>query len=185
MVRDGHLGSFIPGGDSRCHYPAMWDQLIKDFGIKSVIDIGSGQGQALQYFQDKGCDVVGIDGSALVLRDNPLEVKNKIIIHDYTQGPYKPLSQFDLGWSCEFVEHVEEKYISNFMTTFLSCKVVALSHALPGQGGYHHVLEREDSFWIKEFEQRGFRLNAEKTKEYRNLAHEYFQRSGLVFVKSA
>src|SRR3972149_4181009 len=185
MIKENHLGGFVEERNSRCFYTELWDQLIKDFSIKSVIDVGCGQGHALAYLKEKGCKIFGIDGSALVLKDNPLGLNSEIHIHDYTEGAYKPFYQYDLAWSCEFVEHVEEKFIPNFMTTFKSAKIVALSHALPGQGGYHHVNEQTDDYWIGKFLQNGFKLHIPKTTEYRALAHDYFQKSGLVFTNES
>lgn len=179
MVKDGHLGGFVNGGDPRCHYPEMWDKLIKDFGIKSVIDIGCGQGQALEHFKNKGVEGLGIDGSKLVL-DNA--VFEPIIIHDYTSGPYIPEKIYDLAWCCEFVEHIEEQHAGNFIATFQKAKLVAMSHALPGQGGYHHVNENTDEYWIKKMEDAGFLFARHRTDFYRTLAHDYFMKSGLIFI---
>lgn len=179
MVKDGHLGGFVEGGDSRCHYPLLWDALIKDFKVKSVLDVGCGQGQALEYFSLRGVKGLGIDGTELVLKN---AVFDNIEIHDYVTGPYIPEKKYDLVWCCEFVEHIEEKYLNNFLETFKSGKVVALTHALPGQGGYHHVNEKNDSYWIEKMKGIGFKL-VENNTYYRQKAHEYFLRSGLVFVK--
>lgn len=179
MVKQGHLGGFVEGGDDRCFYPEAWALLVKKFNIKSVIDIGCGQGHALEFFKNIGVEGLGVDGSELVLEH---AVFDNIVVHDYTKGAYKPEKVYDLAWSCEFVEHVEEEYIDNFMATFKQAKLVALSHALPGQGGYHHVNENTDAYWIEEFKKRGFVFAPELTDATRNLAHDYYQRSGLVFI---
>lgn len=184
MVKDGHLGGFVEGGDPRCFYPEMWDKLIKDFEVKKVIDVGCGQGHACKYFNDKGIYTVGIDGSEKVLENAVFE---PIVIHDFTKGgmteELRKSIDYDLIWCCEFVEHVEEQYIDNFLEVFSVGKVVAMTHAVPGQGGYHHVNEQEDDYWIKKMDKLGFIYDLVKTLEYRELAHDYFQKSGLVFIK--
>lgn len=180
MVKDEHLGGFVEGGDERCYYPEMWDKLIKDFKAKSIIDVGCGEGHSCKYFEQAGLEVLAIDGSKKVLERNVFE---PIVIHDYTKGAYVPDKEYDLVWCCEFVEHVEAEFIPNFFETFKKAKVVVITHALPGQGGYHHVNEQEDDYWIKKMLTIGFIYDVPKTLEYRELAHDYFQRSGLVFLK--
>lgn len=180
MVKDGHLGGFVAGGDERCFYPEMWDKLIKDFKIKSVVDVGCGEGYSCKYFFDKGLEVLAVDGSELVREKAVFPLIN---IHDYTKGKYELVKEFDLAWCCEFVEHVEAEFIDNFMATFKGCKVIVMTHALPGQGGYHHVNEQDDAYWIIEMEKAGFIYDLVKTLEYRALAHDYFAISGMVFVK--
>ncbi len=55
---------------------------------------------------------------------------------------------FDLIWCCEVVEHVEEEFVQNIMDTFKLGKIVALTHAVPGQKGYHHVNCKPKEYWI-------------------------------------
>lgn len=180
LIGDGHLGGFVEGGDPGSYYPEVWDKLIKDFEIKSVIDVGCGEGHAAKYFHDKGCTVFAIDGSKKVLEN---AVIDNIIINDYTKGKLESwIKDVDLVWCCEFVEHVEEEFLANILDTFTRAGVVVMTHALPGQGGHHHVNEQEDEYWIRKMREIGFVCDWIKTLEYRELAHDYFQKSGLVFV---
>ena len=61
-----------------------------------------------------------------------------------------------MSWCCEFVEHVEEKYVHNFMKTFNECSLVAMTHGVPGQPGHHHVNCQTPEYWIKHFKEYGF-----------------------------
>lgn len=181
MIKDGHLGGYVLNGDSRTFYPELWDKLIEDFEIKSMIDLGCGEGHAAKYFYDKNVEVLAIDGSEKV-KDSA--VFEPILIHDYTKGIGIPPKDYDFCWCCEFVEHVEEEYIQNFVATFKRCKYVAMTHALPKQGGYHHVNEQEAKYWIKIMMQAGFELiDLAKIEEYRILSHDYFRQTGLVFKR--
>ena len=127
LITDDHLGGFIRGGDPDTIDPAVWRWLVRTYGPRSVIDIGCGEGHALWWFREKAGikDVVGVEGSAKALEHSPLA--DRIILHDYTTGPYEPKREFDLAWSCEFVEHVEEEFVDNFMQTFDSARVVAMT----------------------------------------------------------
>ena len=129
LVFDGHLGGFIQGGDPDTFDPVVWKDLIKEFKPSNMIDIGCGEGHAIKWFVDNGVDWIGIEGSTKALENSP--VKDRITIHDYTKGPYKVESAFDLAWSCEFVEHVESRFANNYMTTFSCSPVVAMTYSEP------------------------------------------------------
>lgn len=164
LERD-HLGGCILNdtvGDINTWCPSLWDNLLELTNAKSVIDVGCGVGYSLKYFSDKGLSVFGVDGLQDVLQHSP--VRNQIVIHDYTKNPYILDHVVDLAWSCEFVEHIEEQFMENFMKTFDGCRYVAMTHALPGQHGYHHVNCQFPEYWIKAFADRGFRYLESETQ---------------------
>lgn len=177
MVVDGHLGGYIPGGDPATVYEALWQALIDD-GVESIIDVGCGDGVALRYFAARGVTVVGVDGIE--------QPDDRILQHDYTTGPLA-LPEADLAWSCEFVEHVEERYIANFARTFQCARTLLMTHAMPGQGGWHHVNCQPSTYWIDRLSEYGFEYDERLTKWSRDLAGlnphpaNHYARSGLAF----
>jgi hypothetical protein len=180
-----HLGGYIVGltsyGDPNSYSTEVWDWMV-DNGIKSVIDVGCGEGHSTKYFLDKGIDCVGIEGGEKAY-NNSL-VKKNLILHDYTEGPYVLNKKYDAVWSCEFVEHVEEKYLDNFMSTFMCADKIFMTHAVPGQDGYHHVNCQHSQYWIEKLEKIGFKYNEETSKILRNLTNKmHVKNSLLVFEK--
>jgi SAM-dependent methyltransferase len=149
-----HLGGCVITNDIGTFAPQVWDKIIQLYSPKSVIDVGCGAGHSLKYFLDKGLTGLGVEGYVDAINRSP--VKSFIVEHDYTLGPYIPSTNFDLAWCCEFVEHVEEKYLNNFMDTFCCCNVVAMTHAVPGQPGYHHVNCQTSQYWINIFKSYNF-----------------------------
>ncbi len=102
--------------------------------------------------------------------------------HDYTLGPYDPGRDFDLCWCCEFVEHVREEFIDNFLITFRSARFVMMTHGLFWQDGHHHVNLQRPGYWIDRVRAAGFQLLARDTIESRDLAlQQYWKHSGLIF----
>jgi len=180
-----HLGGYLKGGDSGSFYPEMWTWLVRKYKITSVIDVGCGEGHAARYFADLGCDVLAIDGVW------QLSQNWQFHMHDYTTGPWpqkvlgtRMEGATDLVWCCEFVEHVEQRYEENFLTTFDMAMMIAMTHGLPGQGGHHHVNCQPPEYWIARLAERGFRLNRPATRRARGLTpNGYFDWSGLVFVR--
>ena len=180
-----HLGGYVAGGDSSSWYPELWDWIIKELGIKSVIDVGCGEGHSTKYFKEKGCKVLGVEGSQVAIKNSP--VKDLLIRHDYTKGSFSPDNEYDLVWSCEFVEHVEEKYVHNFLETFKALKYVFMTHAPLGKERYyHHVNCQPKEYWIKKLSEIGFKFDNELTQKARKKAlHGYFEKTGLVFKRES
>jgi hypothetical protein len=146
-----------------------------------VLDVGCGDGAAVHWFNDHGCEAKGIDG----LRPNfPL---GWFIEHDYTAGELVPLAHgVDLVWSCEFVEHVEERHVPNFLATFRQGSTVLMTHATPEVAGWHHVNCRTADYWVGALAASGYALDGGLTATCRVLAGEgYFGRSGLAFRRAA
>jgi len=170
LVQDGHLGGFIQGGDPDTFDPVVWSELINTFKPRNLIDIGCGEGHAIKWFADNGIDAIGIEGSPKALENSP--VKDRIVLHDFTKGPYKVESYFDIAWSCEFVEHVEAQYISNYMTTFSCASIVAMTYSEPqwSDGGHHHVNCQPQSYWNDIFEFWGYQWMQEYSMHLRSIA---------------
>ena len=120
-MNEGHLGGWALDGDGGTYYPNMWKYIVDTYKIKSMLDIGCGRGYSTRLFKSLGCSVKGIDGS-IVAKEMTLLDENEFISHDYTKGFSDIQETFDLGWSCEFVEHVEEQYMNNFLNDFSKCK---------------------------------------------------------------
>lgn len=180
MVVDGHLGGYVPGGDPDTFYPQLWDWLVTELAVDSVVDVGCGEGQALGYFRGLGCDVFGIDGIYQPEIDDFCQ-------HDYADGPLALNARDDLCWSCEFVEHVEEEHVPNFLATFASADLVLMTHATPGQPGWHHVNCQTDGYWTERLASIDYRLDEQLTARTRALAAgngrdtNYYRDTGLAF----
>jgi SAM-dependent methyltransferase len=169
------LGGYFPEGDPGSLVPDVWERAIDRFKIRSVIDVGCGSGRELQWFRSRGCEVLGIEGL-------PPPGILDIVEHDYTTGPYVPPRTFDLCWCCEFVEHIEEQYIPNFIATFKSSRYLMMTHALYWQDGHHHVNCQRPEYWIDRIRDSGFTFLARETIESRDRAlNHYWKHSGLIF----
>ena len=157
--------------------------LSEKFDIKSALDLGCGLGSMKYEFQKLGIDFVGIDGDFVIKRPKDVNV----LIHDYNTGPSNVSQEFDLGWSTEFVEHVDEEFIPNYMEDFLKCKIVALSYAPEGKPGHHHVNCRDESYWIETFAKYGFTfdwMTTQVMREKSTMPREFIRDYGLCFINN-
>jgi SAM-dependent methyltransferase len=176
-----HLGGNFADGDPCTWCPSSWDYVIKQFNIKSVLDVGSGRGWAAKWFSVKGLKVFAIDG----LAENVNSAVYPTTLIDLTERSYNNLVDFV---NCiEVVEHIEEKYIDNLLTTLCQGRLVLMTHAVPGQKGWHHVNCQPSEYWIKHMQNRGYRLLENETKLIRELAHKdggkHIARNGMLFER--
>lgn len=162
-----HLGgAYLDCNDANTYCPDVWQHLADKYQIKTMVDIGCGAGWNTEWWHSKGFYAVGIEGwpEAIARTRLPME---RLIQHDYTLGPL-PIPRTDLAWSSEFVEHVEEQFIPNWMATVKCSRYFAMTFAIPGQTGHHHVCERPFDFWIEKCAENGFGHVPEETEWMRS-----------------
>lgn len=148
------------------------------FNIKSMVDIGCGPAWMVELANHLGIHAIGIEG------DQSVGSKEYIKFHDFTHGPYEIANNFDLAYSVEFLEHVEEKYMDNYMAVFTKANYIFCSAAVPGQGGDHHVNEKTREYWIEKFSERGFIYDDETFNELIGVsAISNFVRKNALFLK--
>jgi SAM-dependent methyltransferase len=182
-AKDPHLGGNIKAGDPFTYSPSVWNYVIDRFCIGTALDIGSGSGHASYYLHSKGVKVVAVEG----FRENVENSLYPAVLHDLTQGPI--VTRVDLVHCQEVVEHIEELYLDNLLDSFKCGKFLLMTHALPGQGGYHHVNCQPPSYWIDHLATRHFRLMVEDTKRVKELASrdgaKFLTGTGMIFVNNA
>ena len=177
------LGGNCRYGDHRSITPRLWQHFIDRFGIQSMLDVGSGEGHAARYFFRQGVIAHAIDGAP----SNINRSRFPAALHDLTTGPY--MFPCDLVLCVETIEHIGSKFETHVLDTLCNADIVAMTHALPGQSGYHHVNCRPEEYWVSEMNERGYMLALEN-EEYRQLAVEevsdaYFAETGLVFLRAS
>lgn len=177
-VSDGWGGEQV--GEIGTYCPAVWDFLIERFGVKRFLDIGCGVGASVKYMHDKGLVSAGVEGDPAAVAAAAIRATMShepgVRLHDYITGPcFGPVTvPFDLGYSAEFVEHVDERYLPNYLADMARCKHVLLTHAPPGQeaAGYHHVNCKSTDYWIGVMASAGFRYEDVLTQQIRQIAQE-------------
>jgi SAM-dependent methyltransferase len=175
-----HLGGNAIEHDPYTHCPEAWRYLCRRFNPRNVLDVGCGNGQAMRWFRDHGVGAVGIDG--LEANAELAADAGPVIVHDLTDGPIK-LGGVDLVWCCEVVEHIDPRCVNDLLYTLCCGRVLAMTHATPGQGGHHHVNEQPEAYWVERIEARGLMLDRH-VELYRALGGHYWQRTGLIFVRA-
>ena len=143
------------------------------------MDLGCGEGHAARYFFRRGVAAMAVDGSGANLHSQVFP----IYLHDIRSGPVT--CDVDLVWCQETVEHIDEAYISNLIESLACGRIIVMTHAFPGQGGYHHVNCQPPEYWIDRITDRGYDFFDVDTNRVRVLASSdgahHANRSALVF----
>jgi SAM-dependent methyltransferase len=178
-----HLGGNLIFGDVNTWSPSAWNYIIEKFKIKNMTDLGSGLGHTAKWFSEKLVDVTAVDGLVY-------NVKNSIYpttLHDLTNVPF--LKSVDLVYCVEVVEHIEEKYLDNLLTSLTQGDYLFMTHAIPGQEGWHHVNCQNEEYWINHLLDRNFILLKDDSEEIQKLANNdnaiHIARNGMIFKKSS
>jgi SAM-dependent methyltransferase len=179
---DPALGGNVIGGDPQTYHPALWSYLVERFSVESMLDVGCGEGHCLRFFSGLGVRAFGFDA----LKRNVQQAVAPIELHDLRRGPF--IMAVDLVHCCEVVEHIEERFLPFLLRTLANGRVIAMTHALPGQGGHHHVNCQLSSYWIEKLEGCGYAFLERETDQGKaiikaNGAWTYFVSSGLIFER--
>jgi|ERR1035437_4334955 hypothetical protein len=174
-----HLGGNVREGDAFTFCPRVWNYIIERFCVTSMMDLGSGIGNAAYFFFKKNIKTVAIEG----LSENVSSAFYPTICHDLTERPI--FTSVDFVHCQEVVEHIEERYLDNLLASLTCGRVILMTHAIPGQGGHHHVNEKPMEYWVQHISRRGYNLLIEDTNRVRNMAAQdgaiYVQKTGLLF----
>lgn len=175
-----HVGGNLREGDPMSFAPKLYEWLVKRYGIRTMMDVGSGNGLVADNFARLGVRSIAVDGC----RPNCDIAVHPTIHWDITKGPiYCPV---DLIWCVEVLEHVEEQYVNNLLDTFSAAKYVFVTHAVPGEDAHHHVNLQDSKYWVDLFWTKKLMLAWKDTMTARQLAQqesaEYIMRTGMVFV---
>jgi hypothetical protein len=161
--------------------------MMDKYGVKSMLDIGCGPGGMVKLASNLGLDANGVDGDYTVLPEDP-----RFTLNDYQQGSAN-LGDLtvDMVWSCEFVEHVYEEYLPNFVKDFQRGTYLVMTYS-DHLNGHHHVNVKPQSYWEDIISSYGFEFDAEETAMIRQVStmnlekaqgKRFVQNTGMFFRK--
>ena len=184
-----HVGGNTIGGNPQTFYYHLWSWLFHHLNLKSVFDVGCGEGHAIREFERIGFNASGMDGAA-----RNVSLASYSFCHDLTKGPFViadkdelPLCDMvvpDLVWCCEVVGQIDIQYIDNVCKTLSQGKYLAMTNQLPDQQGYHMVNCRPTEFWEALMIQYGMVVDRDLTEESKKYAGYYWAKTGRIYRKA-
>lgn len=144
--------------------------------IRSIADVGCGNGAYTKYFLDNDIDCDGFDGSPMT-PDFCYQV-------DFSVP--QVIGKYGLVLSLEVGEHIPEKYEQIFLDNLVdaSINLIILSWAIEGQGGDGHVNTRNNDYIIQQMANRGYDFNKETTEYLRDRCSiSWFKQTLMTFER--
>ncbi|NGM69088.1 class I SAM-dependent methyltransferase [Natronolimnobius sp. AArcel1] len=133
----------------------------------SVIDLGCAIGHYLEYFHNRDKIIQGVEGNDAAL-EYAVVPKENIEIHDL-RDIYAPNGKYDLVICFEVAEHLSEPHVNKLLQSISkSGDIVAFTAAPPGQGGKHHVNEKDRRYWKCKFNNYGYTYEEDDVQNIRS-----------------
>ena len=133
-----------------------------------VYDLGCGIGRYVAALEQAGFVALGIEGHS---RARDVAVTPSVISRDLSLIYLRADDGLPAGSvvSLETGEHIRPEHSDTFLNNVTSMceKQLVLSWAIRGQGGVRHVNELNEDEIVPRAEARGFRLDREKTEQFR------------------
>jgi glycosyltransferase involved in cell wall biosynthesis len=154
--------------------------------VRSVLDVGCGDGSWLSVFQEFGVkDILGIDGD-YVTRDILQIPANHFLAVDLTK-PFNIGRVFDLAISLEVAEHLPAHCASGLVASLTQqAPVILFSAAIPMQGGAHHINEQWPDHWAELFREHNYLpVDCIRKRVWQDdLVECWYAQNTLLFVQS-
>jgi len=130
--------------------------IVEVFHPHSVVDFGCGLGDWLGEFRRHGVlNIFGYDGAWATGADSRIDPDNFCAVD---LNHIVPLNKrYDLAISLEVAEHLTPDGGERLVQALSLCSdIVLFSAAIPQQGGYMHINEQYQSYWVRKFVERDF-----------------------------
>lgn len=152
-----------------------------------VYDFGCGIGNYVAHLEKNDFMAVGIEGHP---QARSVAVTPNVLSIDLSE----PLPAWMIGMQCgsvvsiEVGEHIPKEKTDTFLRNLntMCSQTLILTWAVKGQGGHKHINEMDADELVPKVESMGFKLQEEKTKEWRELAGmdlHWFKRSIYCFER--
>lgn len=151
--------------------PWLMPLLNRVIPFESLVDVGCGEGWYVYWLIGNRDDpeeknFFGIEGSTAAVQDTV--IPDFVGKHDLRK-PFRSIRKYDIAFSLEVAEHIEEEYAPVFVDTLCNLSdTVVMTAAPPGQGGLMHCNERPQEYWKELFFAAGFHpdhFSREKLKD--------------------
>ena len=158
----------------------VWDYLINEIKIPSILNIGAGEGHTALYLANKGIYVLAYD--------NVLETIKKavypVIYHDFQNKPFQVGLKFGLGYLFECLNHLPasaQPHLAETLNSLNSLFFTASAPPMPNGEINHQPLQ----YWVDFFQQHGFSVEENITSRIKELAKSPEMRDFSVFMTAS
>ena len=154
--------------------PVLVQRLWEFFGPKSVIDFGCANGLHMKHFMEKGCNVMGIEGSSYFAK----HIQKNAWYADYLiqdiREPFNLGKKYDLAICIEVLEHIEEKYAEAAVKNICNHASSFFITASDIPKGNVHCNAKPKKYWVDMFESIArIKYIHEESLDFQSIADDY------------
>ena len=118
--------------------------------VHTLVDVGCGRGVWGYEFQERGFEVLGIDGPYVtdpVIPFQPHDLREPLVLD----------KKYDVALCLEVAEHLPEQYADTLIKSLVDAsEIIIFSAAIPHQTGHGHVNCQWPSYWAEKFSTFGY-----------------------------
>jgi SAM-dependent methyltransferase len=123
----------------------------------TALDVGCGIGLWTKELLARGVDAIGID-TDWVPEKNLMIPRERFLVRNLAE-PLRLEKKFDLALCLEVAEHLPPDHGEVLLDSLAAAApIICFSAAIPGQGGYRHINEQYQDYWVKRFGKRGYEV---------------------------
>ena len=129
--------------------------IVEATGPRTLVDVGCGIGILMSELQQRGTEVLGVEGHWLEDAATVCPAEN--YHRSDLEEELRLDATYDVCVSIEVAEHLEKTRARSFVADL--CRLsdaVVFSAAIPGQGGQGHKNEQWQQYWAEMFEDEGY-----------------------------
>ena len=189
VIKDSHIYGYDDNSrDYHINYESakiIVPLLHKIFKPLSVLDVGCGLGHWLSVFHENGInDISGIDDKSVEIKNLKIDENNFKAI-DLNKS-FNLGRRFDIVICLEVAEHLLPDSADVLIESITNASdAVLFSAAIKGQGGYKHINEQNQSYWIELFKQykyEAFDLIRPLIWNNENIAY-YYRQNSIIYAR--
>lgn len=160
--------------------------LLDLFKPNSYLELGAGFCHWSRVAMDYGIDdVLAVDGPWTNLSAIHID-RSKFFVQDMEQE-FDLGRRFDMALTLEVGEHISESSADIFVRTLTRhSDLIVFGAAIPLQGGFRHINEQWQSYWLSRFRSHGFRaydIIRPRFWDDREIPY-YYRQNPFLFIKS-
>jgi SAM-dependent methyltransferase len=159
--------------------------LIKLFGVRSVVEVGCGNAHWTQVARESGVDEYTVVDGPWNLRKDLLVEKSRFLEADLAL-PLQLGRRFDMAICLEVAEHVRAESADILVASLAAASdVILFGAAIPLQGGYGHINEQWPSWWRDKLDAAGYEaFDLVRPRHWRDQSiHYWYRQNSFVYVK--
>jgi SAM-dependent methyltransferase len=149
----------------RPDYQRLAASLMRLAPFESVVDVGCANGFLLESFAEADRTISGIELSPAVVELLDPSIRDVVQIGDFSALD----GMWDLVCCVEVAEHIPPERSLDLVETLTRAARgwIYFTAAPPGQGGHGHINCRPHAEWMAEFDERGWQVDEQRTRELR------------------